>query len=112
MTRWSEELANIKRRRVAHTSFTNGPSISTVFLGIDHGTEGNPLLFETLVEGQGAIPDETTRWATWPDAIEGHRLAVREAIGHGCPVKRNQEWEKPGIQRRSQWERLTEDDDL
>lgn len=110
--RWAAELDNIKRRRVALTLFSNGPKISTVFIGINYGSAEKPQLFETLIEGRKALPDGTERWATWADALEGHRAAVREAIDQGCTVKKNEEWSKPTVARKSQWERLTDDDDL
>ena len=51
--------------------------ISTVFLGLDHnyGDEGPPILFETLVFG-GALDGEMDRYATWDEAVVGHKEMV------------------------------------
>jgi len=111
-TLWAKTLSDIKRRRVALTDFFSGVKISTVFLGINHGTEEKPLFFETRVEGKGAIEDETQRWATWADALEGHRMAVQEVLDVDHKVRRNEEWARPTVPRKSQWDRLTDDDDL
>jgi len=52
--------------------------ISTVFLGLDHRFgDGPPQLFETMVFG-GLEDRELDRYATWDEAIEGHRAMVRK----------------------------------
>lgn len=52
--------------------------VSTVFLGLDHsyGGEG-PKIFETMVfdEDHG---EDCWRYATWQEALEGHRKACSE----------------------------------
>ncbi len=113
LTKWAKILDDIKRRRVAQTTFTSGVKVSTVFLGLNHGTVDKPLLFETWVEGKGALDDDMTRTPTWAEALDAHRTAVREIVGNGHKVKKNDEWGRPHVERRSQWDRLTDDrDDL
>ena len=53
-------------------------TVSTVFLGIDHNFgEGKPLLFETMVFG-GKLDEETERYSTWEEAVEGHNHMVEK----------------------------------
>lgn len=68
-------------RRVARTEI--GPIVvSTVFLGIDHnfGSEGDPLLFETMIFGEHQESDSSESWcertSTWGEAEEAHARAV------------------------------------
>lgn len=64
------------KRRVARYE-VEGCTVSTVFLGLDHGWgEGPPILFETMVFG-GALDREMERYSTWDEAIEGHDRMVR-----------------------------------
>lgn len=69
--RWYETSDRI----VAQTE-VNGFRVSTVFLGIDHGWRGTPILFETMV-----FPDPPTgpiqyRYQTWEQAEEGHSEVI------------------------------------
>lgn len=70
-------LASMENRRVALTVFSDGASTSTVFLGLDHGVEGQPLFFETLHLGE-----DTQRYATWAEALAGHRACVSEHVNN------------------------------
>jgi hypothetical protein len=65
--------------------------ISTVFLGLDHGFGGKPLLFETMVferrlkavgeTERGEVVDEyTRRYLTWEEALEGHEATIKLII--------------------------------
>lgn len=50
--------------------------VSTVFLGIPHGTStSGPLLFETMVFG-GELDGEQDRYATYAEAEKGHAEMV------------------------------------
>lgn len=54
-------------------------TVSTVFLGLDHGysEDGPPVLFETLVwKADGS--EDMYRYSTYDEAIEGHRRVCRE----------------------------------
>lgn len=55
--------------------------VSTVFLGIDHGLEGAPLLFETMVFSGGYHVEyegvEQRRYGTAAEARLGHAEIVR-----------------------------------
>lgn len=49
-------------------------SVSTVFLGVDHGVGlDEPLLFETLVFG-GPLKDSMTRCSTYEEALVLHKV--------------------------------------
>lgn len=66
-----------KDRRVARTEMANGTVVvSTVFLSINHGYSGRPMLFETLVRG-GDNDEYTRRYATWDEAEAGHAAIVK-----------------------------------
>ena len=65
-------------RRVAQTS-KGRITVSTVFLGIDHGLDGNtPLLFETMIFG-GKHDEYQERCSTWEQAEEMHKRACELA---------------------------------
>lgn len=49
-------------------------SVSTVFLGIDHGYNGQVLLFETMIFG-GEHDGYQERYTTWEEAVSGHKIA-------------------------------------
>lgn len=76
---WGRWFQDVEDRRVALTH-VGGIRISTVFLGLDHGfgEEGPPILFETMTFGW-PMNDECWRYATWDEAVAGHRRAVRLA---------------------------------
>lgn len=49
-------------------------SISTVFLGIDHGWSGRPVLWETMIFG-GEHNNYQKRYHTRTEALMGHKRA-------------------------------------
>lgn len=54
--------------------------VSTIFLGLDYSfTVGPPLVFETMIFG-GGMSDAEWRYATWDEAVEGHKKAL--ALAH------------------------------
>lgn len=61
--------------RVVANNQRNKIRVSTVFLGLDHGYNGNLLLFETMIFG-GKHDQEQWRYATWAEAEIGHRKAL------------------------------------
>lgn len=80
------EVAN---RRVAVTKSDFPPiTVSTVFLGIDHGfsEKGLPILFETMIFG-GPHDGYQRRCSTWNDAEAMHRAAVAIAEGNAQPCE-------------------------
>ena len=54
--------------------------VSTVFLGIDHGFDGYPVLYETLVFG--GLDEYGERYTTRLEAVAGHARAVALVEGH------------------------------
>lgn len=61
--------------------------VSTVWLGLDHGFRGSPMIFETLVFG-GRLGDEMERYSTEAQAWEGHAWMVgRVAAAQGEPYE-------------------------
>lgn len=77
------ELPDISQRRVGRTELQGGITVSTVFLGVDHGINSDhPLWFETMVFGDdGRLEDWTERYATWEEAEAGHARVVWEVSG-------------------------------
>lgn len=53
-------------------------SVSTVFLGLDHGfsESGPPLLFETMIFGKTSYEHYQERSYTWDDALRAHAEAL------------------------------------
>lgn len=74
VAKWAKwyETAN---RVVARTEI-NGSSISTVFIGLNHGFQHeDPILFETLIFG-GKLDGDGRRYSTWEEAEKGHQKYV------------------------------------
>lgn len=75
-------LAESEWRRVARDECC-GYLVSTVFLGIDHGLgAGPPVLFETMVFGDGSLDEHQERYCTAAEALAGHRR-ILDAIARG-----------------------------
>lgn len=70
-------LRDKEKRKVAHTEIDKDCHVSTVFLCIDHGWNGEVALFETMVFG-GPHDGWMDRYATWDEAVEGHAKVVRQ----------------------------------
>jgi hypothetical protein len=76
---WGEMFQDTESRRVGQREYIGVYEVSTVFLGIDHGFSGGaPLLFETMVFGDGPRDGEQYRYATWDEAEAGHKRVVAE----------------------------------
>lgn len=71
--RWMEK----EDRSVALTRISNTIQVSTVFLGLDHGPGGVPVLFETMVFG-GPLDEEMDRYTTWDEAKKGHKAMCKK----------------------------------
>jgi hypothetical protein len=54
----------------------HGVEISTVFLGMDHGFGGPPMIFETMIFG-GPHDGEQWRHSTWEEAEAFHMATCR-----------------------------------
>lgn len=73
---WARCMGNEATKRVAY-DYSNcmNISVSTVFLGIDHGYgDGAPVLFETMIFG-GKHHEWQQRYCTWEEAELGHQEA-------------------------------------
>lgn len=74
---WWETADRIVKQEAA----TEGVSVSTVFLGIDHAFPGprqpgyKPMLFETMVFG-GTMNSYCERYSTWAGAEAGYKKVV------------------------------------
>lgn len=82
--KWAKWLEQHHPCHVARTDLPNGITVSTIFLGIDHGMpflpDYEPELFETMAYDRTAnrqsFYDEQWRYPTWAAAAEGHLAAV------------------------------------
>lgn len=74
---WFESATRQGLRRVAGDEIEQG-FLSTVFLGSDYNfdQEGPALLFETMLFDQTGEGNLIERYATWDDALTGHRAAL------------------------------------
>ena len=83
LAEWGEMIQDINSRQVARSELGE-ISVSTVFLGLNHNWgDGPPLLFETMIF-DGEHDEEKWRYATWDEAIAGHKEACALA---GIPAK-------------------------
>lgn len=69
------------------TPFTP-PFVSTIFLGLDHNFSrtGPPIVFETMVFNGVYNQKIQYRYATWDEAIEGHRRTVKMVKDPLCMI--------------------------
>jgi hypothetical protein len=82
---WSRRHADRAYVRIAATTITDTAdpahtlTVSTVWLGIDHGFSVDvllPLIFETMVFGDDALELDCHRYCTEPQARSGHAAMV------------------------------------
>lgn len=90
--RWFE--GSLAERRVAADEPVPGVWVSTMFLGLDHGFGGTPLLYETMIfddDGMGhPLAEEQWRYQTKAEAVAGHAAVVR-AVRDASPGGRAEE---------------------
>lgn len=70
---WMKLFEDNEYRFVKRTNLHDGTEISTIWLGLVHGSspEG-PLVFETIVSHNGSNEEEMYRYATEQRALEHH----------------------------------------
>ncbi len=75
---WAKWFETSLDRRIAYSDISNGWSVSTVFLGLDHSFgEGAPILFETMVfDSNTELDGEPFRYSTYEEAEKGHEDIV------------------------------------
>jgi len=71
-------------------------TISTVFLGLDHGFGGKLLLFETAVFGEKLELDFGDRYSTLEEARIGHKKIVEEVRER---IEKKESAKKPGVRK-------------
>lgn len=76
MEQWAREFENDPNRILSQTSI-GCYKISTVFLGLDHNFDkkGPPLVFETMIFGEGQWDQQQYRYSTYEEAMAGHQAA-------------------------------------
>jgi len=91
---WSQALAG---DRHVGNDMIYGCHVSTVFLGMDHGSifssgERRPILFETMIFGEWKHKEwyekrddyeYQERYCTWDEAAAGHTRAVNMVVNEG-----------------------------
>lgn len=71
---WARWMAR-SDRHVAKDELPDDVTVSTVFLGVDHGFREEIILFETMVFG-GEYDQYMWRHATWEEAEAGHQMVL------------------------------------
>src|SRR5262249_51135070 len=78
---WARLFEDDDYKMLARTDLDDAITVSTIWLGIDHGSLGRvPLIFETMVFGPTWCDLDCWRYATEAQALEGHTAAVRETL--------------------------------
>ncbi len=62
-------------RHVKSTILPDNVRVSTIFLGMNHGFDGEILLFETMIFG-GEHDGYCDRYSTWDQAEKGHEKTL------------------------------------
>lgn len=89
--KWMEWFHDRAKCRIVQIWTHGEVTISTVFLGMDHGLGNStrPMLFETMFFG-GPFDGEWHRCSTWEEAEEQHQSAIddfRDAMCEGWEPK-------------------------
>jgi hypothetical protein len=74
---WMTQSRDFSWKRVGSTMIDR-VHVSTVFLGMNHGTDRNPAWFETMAFDNDGSEFMCHRYGTWADAEAGHELAVQQ----------------------------------
>lgn len=75
----SPKEAEITNAVVKKETLENGFLVSTVFLGLDHGTYTGVLqVFETMVFFDSWLDLDCERYSTWDQAERGHKEMVEK----------------------------------
>lgn len=77
---WGRWLEQADRHLPGSPTTRGGVTVSTVFLGLDHGFGGRTVLWETMIFG-GEHDGEQWRYATRDEAVDGHGAACAYAFG-------------------------------
>lgn len=78
LMKWAAWMEN-GGRTLANDELSGGVNVSTVFLGLDHRSEGgDPVLWETMIFG-GAHDQFQERYISRQDALAGHAKALELA---------------------------------
>jgi hypothetical protein len=86
--RWREWMMVYENRCLAFTEATLGVAVSTVFLGVNWGTEALPRYFQTLVLG-GPLDGDSTLVESYHEAEVIHDITVqrvRRALANPAEV--------------------------
>jgi hypothetical protein len=76
---WGHWFDKHRKERIVEQTYVGKVKISTVFLGLDHnfmGLSQKPVVFETMVFGEGGTELETERCSTWREAEDMHARHV------------------------------------
>jgi hypothetical protein len=82
---WADFFENAGNKKIVRQEHVGHYFVSTVFIGMDYGYgERPPQIFETMVFYFGESSDHyCDRYATWQEAEEGHKKAVKW-VKNGC----------------------------
>ena len=88
---WARLFEDLAYRIVNRTEIRGLITISTIWLGLNHGYSGRPLIFETMVMPFG---DHCERYATLEEALAGHEEMVRKHGFKRLPRKQKKRFKK------------------
>lgn len=74
-----EKRADVFQNRWMISTQVNQYRVSTVFLSLDHGYGGVPLVYETMIFGPDGDECYQERYTTRDEARIGHYLATKRA---------------------------------
>jgi len=86
MNEWVKLFSDPAIKIVAKTNCADDKyTVSTVYLGLDHGWGESLQIFETMVFGDGPMDQECVRYATREQALDGHAEMVKRCeFSHAC----------------------------
>jgi len=86
MDEWVKLFSDPASKIVAKTNCADDRyTVSTVYLGLDHGWGEGIKIFETMVFGSGPMDQECVRYATREQALEGHaEMVTRCEFSYAC----------------------------
>lgn len=75
------EMFEKKDSRIVAKDEVGKYHVSTVFLGLDHNYSriGEPIVFETMIFGEGPCDGYQSRYSTYEQAEQGHKEALKIA---------------------------------
>jgi hypothetical protein len=75
---WTQWMLDYENRKILYTELATDLAVSTVFLGLNVGTDNKPRLFDTRILG-GPLDDDCTFSESYHEACMLHDITVERA---------------------------------